>query len=41
MDMISQWSSPDEAETKLLEMLKNKDKIMGFGHAILQRIRPS
>ena len=34
MEMISQWNSPDEAETELLRMLRNKDKIMGFGHAI-------
>jgi Citrate synthase len=40
MDMISQWSSPDEAETELLEMLKNKDKIMGFGHAIYRESDP-
>ena len=40
MDMISQWSSPDEAEAELLEMLKNKDKIMGFGHAIYRESDP-
>ena len=40
MDMISQWSSPGEAETELLEMLKNKDKIMGFGHAIYRESDP-
>ena len=40
MDMISQWSSPDEAETELLEMLKNKDKIMGSATQFTE-IRPS
>lgn len=34
MDMIQQWSSPEEAEREIMGMLARKDKIMGFGHAI-------
>ena len=34
MDMIEQWSSPEEAREAILGMLERKDKIMGFGHAI-------
>ena len=40
MEMISQWNSPDEAETELLRMLRNKDKIMGFGHAVYSERDP-
>ncbi|QIC64278.1 bifunctional 2-methylcitrate synthase/citrate synthase [Acinetobacter schindleri] len=34
MDMIENWTSPEEAEREMLGMLKRKEKIMGFGHAI-------
>ncbi|AGA86846.1 2-methylcitrate synthase [Pseudomonas sp. SCT] len=34
MDMIEQWTSPEEAREAILGMLERKDKIMGFGHAI-------
>ncbi|MDX1490583.1 MAG: 2-methylcitrate synthase [Pseudohongiellaceae bacterium] len=34
MDMIEQWSSPEQAESEIMGMLARKDKIMGFGHAI-------
>lgn len=34
MDMIQQWSSPEQAEQEIMGMLARKDKIMGFGHAI-------
>lgn len=34
MDMIEPWKSPDEAEAALLKKLANKEKVMGFGHAI-------
>ncbi len=34
MEMIEQWSSPDEAEKAILAMLGRKEKIMGFGHAV-------
>jgi 2-methylcitrate synthase len=40
MDMIAQWSSPDEAEQGLLRMLARKEKIMGFGHAVYRVIDP-
>ncbi|MAM57992.1 MAG: 2-methylcitrate synthase [Salinicola sp.] len=40
MEMISRWSTPDEAERSLLEMLERKDKIMGFGHAIYRESDP-
>lgn len=40
MEMIEDWQTPDEAETKILEMLQNKDKIMGFGHAIYRESDP-
>ena len=32
--MIENWKSRDEAKTNVLNMLANKDKIMGFGHAV-------
>ena len=34
MEMIQDWQTPDEAKANILQMLENKDKIMGFGHAI-------
>ncbi len=34
MDMIENWTSPEEAEREMLGMLERKEKIMGFGHAI-------
>ena len=40
MEMIEKWTSPDEAEKALLSMLENKEKIMGFGHAIYQESDP-
>jgi 2-methylcitrate synthase len=40
MDMIAQWSSPDEAEQAMLAMLARKDKIMGFGHAVYSESDP-
>ncbi len=40
MEMIRQWSSPDEAEQALLDMLERKEKIMGFGHAIYRESDP-
>ncbi len=40
MEMISRWSSPDEAERQILGMLERKDKIMGFGHAIYRESDP-
>jgi len=40
MDMIQQWPSPEEARTGLRQMLANKEKIMGFGHAIYRTNDP-
>lgn len=40
MDMLQQWDSPDEAATGIKTMLANKDKIMGFGHAIYRESDP-
>ncbi|WP_394251144.1 2-methylcitrate synthase [Vibrio profundi] len=40
MEMIENWQTPDEAEAKILKMLQNKDKIMGFGHAIYRESDP-
>jgi 2-methylcitrate synthase len=34
MDMIQDWTSPEEAEEKMMGMLGRKEKIMGFGHAV-------
>ena len=40
MEMISQWSSPDEAERGVLDMLARREKIMGFGHAAYRVVDP-
>ncbi|MGR5531737.1 bifunctional 2-methylcitrate synthase/citrate synthase, partial [Vibrio alfacsensis] len=40
MEMIENWQTPDEAEANILKMLENKDKIMGFGHAIYRESDP-
>ena len=40
MAMIEQWSSADEAERAILDMLSRKEKIMGFGHAIYRTSDP-
>ena len=40
MDMIENWRSPDEAESALMEMLRTKAKVMGFGHAIYRDSDP-
>ena len=34
MELIENWTSKEEAKTKIIEMLGNKEKIMGFGHAV-------
>ena len=33
-ELITQFSSPDEAEAGIMGMLERKDKIMGFGHRV-------
>lgn len=40
MEMIENWQTADEAEQNILRMLENKDKIMGFGHAIYRESDP-
>ncbi|WP_235039773.1 bifunctional 2-methylcitrate synthase/citrate synthase [Vreelandella profundi] len=40
MAMIEDWTSPEEAESKIMSMLERKDKIMGFGHAIYRESDP-
>lgn len=40
MEMIENWQTPDEAESNIMQMLANKDKIMGFGHAIYRESDP-
>ena len=34
MELIENWTSKEDAKTKIIEMLGNKEKIMGFGHAV-------
>ncbi len=33
-ELVSQFSSPDQAEAGIMGMLQRKDKIMGFGHRV-------
>ncbi|MDR9827806.1 2-methylcitrate synthase [Vibrio sp. FNV 38] len=40
MAMIQDWPTPEIAEAKIMQMLANKDKIMGFGHAIYRESDP-
>lgn len=40
MAMIEQWQTAEAAEAGIMEMLANKDKIMGFGHAIYRESDP-
>ena len=38
--MLSQWNNPDIAEEELLEMLSQKQLVMGFGHAVYTESDP-
>ena len=38
MDMIENWKTRDEAKSNILSMLQNKEKIMGFGHAVYLKL---
>ena len=38
--MLSQWNDPDIAETELLNMLAQKQLVMGFGHAVYTESDP-
>lgn len=40
MELIEQFSSPNEAEDKLLNLLANKAKVMGFGHRVYKDCDP-
>ena len=40
MEMIEKYSSREEAKAGLLELLSNKEKIMGFGHAVYSTADP-
>lgn len=40
MALIEEFSDPDEAERGLLERLRRKDKIMGFGHRVYKHADP-
>ncbi len=39
-ELISKFSTPDEAEAGILGMLQRKDKIMGFGHRVYRTCDP-
>lgn len=40
MELLEQFQTPDEAEEKLMQMLANKAKIMGFGHRVYKDCDP-
>ena len=40
MDLIERFKSPDDAEAGLMELLDNKEKIMGFGHRVYKDCDP-
>ena len=40
MELIARFKTPDEAEQKLMVMLANKAKIMGFGHRVYTESDP-
>ena len=40
MEMIENWKTRDEARENILSMLANKEKIMGFGHAVYSERDP-
>ena len=40
MELISKFSSPEEAQTGVLRMLKNKELVMGFGHRVYSEADP-
>ena len=40
MELIQRFQTPEEAEAGLMGMLKRKEKIMGFGHAIYKESDP-
>ncbi|UGA53340.1 bifunctional 2-methylcitrate synthase/citrate synthase [Vibrio sp. VB16] len=40
MEMIENWTTPAQAEEEILRMLDEKEKIMGFGHAVYTESDP-
>jgi 2-methylcitrate synthase len=40
MEMLSQWATPEKGEAGIMHMLNQKEKIMGFGHAIYTQSDP-
>ena len=40
MELIEKFSSPDEAEKGLLQMLQRKELVMGFGHRVYKTCDP-
>ncbi|MEK9650239.1 MAG: 2-methylcitrate synthase [Gammaproteobacteria bacterium] len=40
MEMIENWKTREEAKLNILSMLANKEKIMGFGHAVYSERDP-
>ncbi len=40
MELIEQFKTPDEAEAGILEMLRQKQLIMGFGHRVYKKCDP-
>ena len=40
MELLSRFSSPDEAEAGVMAMLASKEKIMGFGHRVYRKADP-
>jgi 2-methylcitrate synthase len=40
MELIDSMRDPEDAETRLLEMLSRKEKIMGFGHRVYKSCDP-
>jgi len=40
MELIEQFQTPDEAEKALMQMLKDKKLVMGFGHRVYKKADP-
>lgn len=40
MDLLAQWSTPDQAEDGIRDMLARRQRVMGFGHAVYRRADP-
>ncbi len=40
MELIERFNTPEEAETQLMKMLADKEKIMGFGHRVYKESDP-